>query len=432
MRLITFIFLLIIAVGVSGQYIVRDQNRTVKYGQKVVKGAYYDFDQDKEDQEDDDDDDETPTDDSTTYKNFMDSATVVFYADFEDVQTSTWISREDLLNAYGYSLSEYYLYGAMDGFWDRYPNNIYLRTNWAKDNGTNVFIRSVMPEGHIEFVNRETDQVGGGHQFRLKITGKWGTYDELYQTANFRWHSAEDDAAIYNGDGEPNSGKLPVGFQGSANSHGKYAYPQGANDPNYDNDDNWLTPNNPPLWSTGCYGSPCDGFVYDHAFQDFHVGGVNQDTNMHTVTSYFKHWNQTSAYGDLTYYAPNGTTFIYDSYWHNITIYVKMNTVGVNDGKIVGWIDGVKAFERTGLKLRHTSARHIDWIKTYFTFGGYADYLNHPNSAGRDTYLDFDEHYIFNYDHGYRDDNLLLPNWDVKTGKPIFNGVVTNNEAGNL
>ncbi len=65
----------------------------------------------------------------------------------------------------------------------------------------------------------------------------------------------------------------------------------------------------------------------------------------------------------------NDRSYIISGKWHTLRTYVKMNTPGKEDGKIISWFDGVEAVN-VNLKFRNDSSFGIDRFKFTTFFGG--------------------------------------------------------------
>lgn len=326
-------------------------------------------------------------DTAQVYQDFMDSATVVLYANWDDVDTAGFLTKSEVLTAYHNEATDTY---AFNGFGE--IDVAADKTNYCVDDGNNRFHRSYQGEDKVDVYNSDPAYAdGSGFMYHLKIPAN---EDTLYITTLFRWHNTEGDT-IYND--RYDSGKIVPGFYANDYLYARQGY--------------------------------YDGFSLGNSWRDTIYGSPSYDN--HGLSSYLYWGGQSGAYGDVSLCTDpeTGDPINFDSYWHNFTWFVAMNNPGSGNGVIRGFYDGRLVKEITGLTLRTGSDRHIEWVKMYFTFGG--------NSCEQRSYkshwLDVDETYVFYYDNDIvKDDYLTLPNWDINEDKPIFNGILTDNEKGTL
>lgn len=66
-------------------------------------------------------------------------------------------------------------------------------------------------------------------------------------------------------------------------------------------------------------------------------------------------------------WAKGNSGILEHNHWYTIEQYIKMNTLGKNDGIIRGWVDGRLAFERTNVVYRQTDELKIEevWMNVY-------------------------------------------------------------------
>jgi polysaccharide lyase-like protein len=341
---------------------------------------------------------------SDTHLEFMDSSTIYLSADFENTQTTDYLNSQDILNAYGTDNS-YYGY-AWAGFQTHEYTN-YDKTNICVDDGENKYMQTISTKGTYYLCSGDYYDHGHGFQYRIDVNDRGYVEEkvaEAYHTILVRWNKVEEDS-IYDSHGFKITGKHPGGGMNNEPTGG----PEG--------------------WdSCGDGDDPCSGYAANLAFGNGHDGEFN------VLKLYFTYYNMPTEYGQVAVFEdPNnpGSDWINDGYWHSITTYVKLNTFTDGypnaDGRFVGYLDGKKVAEINGaIMVREESDRYIEYLQNYHYFGG----DSHDFDALREHRLDIDEDYMFMYKDGAREDNLLLPNWDLETNKPIFNGIVMDNEKG--
>lgn len=76
-------------------------------------------------------------------------------------------------------------------------------------------------------------------------------------------------------------------------------------------------------------------------------------------------------WGDGTVLTYSETYNVPDESWHHYEFYVKLNTDNTSDGAYTMWIDGVKKYEATGVRIRNAS--NLEAF-TYLLLGDYGAY----------------------------------------------------------
>jgi hypothetical protein len=106
------------------------------------------------------------------------------------------------------------------------------------------------------------------------------------------------------------------------------------------------------------------------------------------VTSYVYHTNQAQSHGDqMNWTENNNIIYFKPDVWYSIEQQVTINTPGLRDGSIKGWIDGKLVFEKPGMNFRNTNKFAIDNFFFCTFFGGHTKDFESP----RDQYAYFDD-----------------------------------------
>lgn len=98
---------------------------------------------------------------------------------------------------------------------------------------------------------------------------------------------------------------------------------------------------------------------------------------------YCYHADMPGTYGDIWLWTKGCRGYLENNRWYCVEQYAKMNTPGVNDGILRGWIDGRLAFEKTDIRFRDVTTLKIEkiWMNVYH--GGIE-----PAPRDMDLYLD--------------------------------------------
>ena len=109
------------------------------------------------------------------------------------------------------------------------------------------------------------------------------------------------------------------------------------------------------------------------------------------LVSYVYHMDAGSLYGSTWGWDP--AVYFATNTWYNITIRVRLNTVGSSDGFMEGWVDGERRFLMPNIRFRTESAMHIDDLYICSFFGGGSDIW----AATRNETIDFDNFVAWTY-----------------------------------
>lgn len=109
-----------------------------------------------------------------------------------------------------------------------------------------------------------------------------------------------------------------------------------------------------PGWSARMFFSP----NYDE-----------RDADQTRIGSYLYHLDQETKHGDLWLWDEAVATLQHGQ-WYCVEGFVQMNTPGDADGILAGWVDGVEAFSKSGIRYRRASEPAIAiesfWFDVYF------------------------------------------------------------------
>jgi hypothetical protein len=108
-----------------------------------------------------------------------------------------------------------------------------------------------------------------------------------------------------------------------------------------------------------------------------------------SVVQYMYYMDQPGNFGEDFIWDLGGSARTFQpGTWHLVEHRVKMNTPGSADGSVEGWFDGVKALERTGVRLRDSGATFGIEMLYFSTFFGGSDATWAPS---KDEYIDYDD-----------------------------------------
>jgi len=106
-----------------------------------------------------------------------------------------------------------------------------------------------------------------------------------------------------------------------------------------------------------------------------------------TMSTYVYHMDQPRNYGEHF----DASVKFSPGKWHLVKMRIKMNTPGIRDGSLAGWLDGKQVIEVGGLRFRSNSSTKIDKILFETFFGGSgASY-----APTRNEYVDFDDFMVW-------------------------------------
>jgi hypothetical protein len=85
------------------------------------------------------------------------------------------------------------------------------------------------------------------------------------------------------------------------------------------------------------------------------------------IGTYAYHADQKGKYGEFWYWSQGRPTALERNRWYCIEQYFRVNTPGKNDGVMMAWIDGVKLFSRSDIRVRDIDSLHIEqvWMNVY-------------------------------------------------------------------
>ena len=94
----------------------------------------------------------------------------------------------------------------------------------------------------------------------------------------------------------------------------------------------------------------------------------NPIPNRTPIGSYVYHADQPKDSGDNWSWHQQYAAFLQSNRWYSIEQYVKLNTLGQNDGIIRAWVNGQLAFEKTDIRFRDVPALKIEklWMNVYY------------------------------------------------------------------
>lgn len=144
--------------------------------------------------------------------------------------------------------------------------------------------------------------------------------------------------------------RFPVGFPNAGK--GKLPGPAGL----YSSSARGNQPSTPadPGWSARMFFSP----NYDE-----------RDENSSRIGFYLYHLDQALNHGDLLLWDEDVASLEHGR-WYCVEGYVEMNTPGVADGVLTGWVDGAEAFQLDGIRFRRESEPSVAiesfWFDVYY------------------------------------------------------------------
>jgi len=106
------------------------------------------------------------------------------------------------------------------------------------------------------------------------------------------------------------------------------------------------------------------------------------------ISSYVYHANQPNGYGQNIYWddGPDGQVYFQKGKWNRVEIYYKMNTPGVLNGRITGWLNGKLALDTNKPMYRMPGGEHLT-IGSISMITGYG--------GGQDWAPSTDQHFYF-------------------------------------
>jgi hypothetical protein len=112
------------------------------------------------------------------------------------------------------------------------------------------------------------------------------------------------------------------------------------------------------------------------------------------VINYMYHADQPAKYGDRIYWddGRNGQQYFQRGRWHRVEVYYKMNTPGVLDGRLKGWLDGELSVDTNEIMYRMPGGEDLD-IGT-FAFKTFYGGGNSTWAPSTDQYIYFDNFVI--------------------------------------
>jgi len=88
------------------------------------------------------------------------------------------------------------------------------------------------------------------------------------------------------------------------------------------------------------------------------------------IGNYVYHADMAGQYGDVDLWLDGCAGILDKNRWYAVETFVQMNTPGVNDGVIRGWVDGRLAYERTDWRWRDVNTLFVEQIWMNFYHGG--------------------------------------------------------------
>jgi hypothetical protein len=85
------------------------------------------------------------------------------------------------------------------------------------------------------------------------------------------------------------------------------------------------------------------------------------------IGTYAYHVDQEGKYGEFWNWSQGRPTALERNRWYCIEQYFRVNTPGKNDGALMAWVDGVKLFSRSNIRVRDVDSLHIEqvWMNVY-------------------------------------------------------------------
>ena len=108
------------------------------------------------------------------------------------------------------------------------------------------------------------------------------------------------------------------------------------------------------------------------------------------IVNYVYHANQSNIYGDKVKWndGPEGQVYFKRGAWNRVEIYYKMNTPGVLNGRLKGWLNGKLALDTNRIMYRMPGGEKLKIGNLYF--GTYYGGANASWAPSTDQYVYFD------------------------------------------
>ena len=86
-----------------------------------------------------------------------------------------------------------------------------------------------------------------------------------------------------------------------------------------------------------------------------------------SIGSYVYHADMQTSYGDIDLWVDGCAGVLEKGRWYTIETHIRLNTPGVNDGLLEGWVDGRLAYQRTDWRWRDVSTLAVEevWMNVY-------------------------------------------------------------------
>ncbi len=207
-----------------------------------------------------------------------------------------------------------------DGLWGQRGRRVDLVAPWSRNPPYNVSLS-------LEVTVREGTNRGLNRRYKFKAN----QIDEP-EEAFFRYYLRL--APDWNSD--VSGGKFPgfAGTYGKAGWGGRKSTPEGG-------------------WSAR-------GFFFSSS--------NNQRGELRTpIGNYVYHLEQPNRYGNDWVWSENGGALLENDRWYSVEQQIKLNTPGLSDGILRGWLDGRLVFEKTNLRFRGSTKLKIEevWFNVY-------------------------------------------------------------------
>ncbi len=208
--------------------------------------------------------------------------------------------------------------------------------------------------------------VGAGLRSVIPVGEHWGSSGHWY----FDKNTGEEPEALY----WRYYLKFPVGFTVTAPDRGKLPGP--ANLYTYNCLGNRVSTPAEPCWSARML------FGRDYSDDD---GNYQDGPADKTVIGFYTyHLDGPTNRGDILPWSEDVATLDH-GLWYCIEGYMDLNTPGLNDGVLMGWVDGVEAFSRSDFRWRRTTEDYLD-IKSFW----FDVYYGGENTPSKTLEIDFD------------------------------------------
>ncbi len=85
------------------------------------------------------------------------------------------------------------------------------------------------------------------------------------------------------------------------------------------------------------------------------------------IGNYVYHADMPGQYGDIDIWTDGCAGLLDKNRWYSVETQVRLNTPGLNDGILRGWVDGRLAYERTDWRWRDTDTLKVEqiWMNVY-------------------------------------------------------------------